>query len=183
MFDLILLVILVFGIFMGLNRGFILQFFHLIGFIGAFIIAALFYDDLAAELELWVPYQELSSHELWPDFLQGLPLETAFYTIISFALIFFAAKIVLQILAAMLDFVASIPLISSVNKVLGGVLGFLEVYLIVFVVLFVLALTPVELIQSWINNSSLALFMLEETPYFSSKLFELIQTYVVDQQG
>lgn len=180
MLDLILIIILLIGLFIGLNRGFILQFFHLIGFITAFIVAAIYYRDLAERLKLWIPYKELSDHEMWPDFLQTLPVETAFYSIVSFAILFFAVKIVLQIIATMLDFVAAIPLISSVNKILGALLGFLEIYLIVFILLFVFALTPIEWIQSLINNSGIALFMLEKTPYFSNKLFELIQTYVTE---
>ncbi|GAA0674269.1 hypothetical protein GCM10009535_61060 [Streptomyces thermocarboxydovorans] len=42
-----------------------------------------------------------------------------------------------------------------------------------FIVLYILALTPVAGIQSWINNSSIALGMLENTPYLSDKLKEL----------
>lgn len=183
MLDLILFILLLFGLFIGLNRGFILQFFHLIGFITAFIVAAMYYGKLAEELKLWIPYQELTNHELWPDFLQMLPVESAFYSIVSFAIIFFVVKIILQIIATMLDFVAAIPVIKSVNKILGAALGFLEIYLIAFVILFVLALTPVETIQTLINDSSIALFMLEKTPYFSDKLFELIQTYVMDNQN
>lgn len=183
MLNFILIIALLFGLFIGMNRGFILQVFHLIGFVAAFAIAVMYYDDLANELKLWIPYQELSSNELWPDFLQVLPVETAFYSIVSFALIFFVAKIILQIIATMLDFVASIPLIKSVNKSLGAILGFLEVYLIAFIVLYVLALAPVETIQTMLDDSSLAMFILEKTPYFSNKVFELLQTYVMEQVG
>ena len=179
MLDIILIILLLFGLFIGLNRGFILQLLHLIGYIAAFIVATIYYDDLADRLELWLPYQELTDG-VWADFLQMLPLELAFYSIVSFAIIFFAVKIILQIIATMLDFVASIPIIRTVNKSLGALLGFLEIYLIAFVILFVLALTPVEGIQTMINNSSIALFMVEKTPYFSDKLFELLQTYVVN---
>ena len=181
MLDIILIILFLFGLFIGLNRGFILQLLHLIGNIAAFIVATIYYDDLADRLELWLPYQELTTDGAWADFLQMLPLELAFYSIVSFAIIFFAVKIILQIIATMLDFVASIPIIRTVNKSLGAVLGFLEIYLISFVILFVLALTPVEGIQTMINNSSIALFMVEKTPYFSDKLFELLQTYVMKQ--
>lgn len=177
MLDIILILLLLFGLFIGLARGFILQLLHLIGFITAFVVAAIYYDDLADILELWLPYKEITKNA-WPEFLQALPLEMAFYSIVSFAIIFFAVKIVLQIIANMLDFVASIPLINIVNKLLGAVLGFLEVYLLAFIILFVLALTPVEGIQTAINNSSIALLVLEKTPYFSGKLFDLINTYV-----
>lgn len=177
MLDLILMILLLFGLFIGLNRGFILQLFHLIGFITAFIIAATYYDDLANRLELWIPYKELSEN-IWPEFLQGIPIEMAFYNIISFAVIFFAVRIILQIVASMLDFVAAIPLIKPVNKILGAVLGFVEIYLIAFILLYVLALTPIETVQSSINNSSLALLILEQTPYFSNKLFDLVKVYL-----
>lgn len=181
MLDLIIIILLIFGLFIGLNRGFILQLLHLIGFITAFILAAKYYDDLAVKLELWIPYREVSDQGKWAEFLQSLPLELSFYGIISFGIIFFAVKIVLQIVATMLDFVASIPLIRSVNKLLGAALGFVEVYLITFVILFILALAPVEFVLDAINNSSIALFMLEKTPYFSEKLFELITTYVMKE--
>ncbi|WP_405100700.1 CvpA family protein [Oceanobacillus sp. FSL H7-0719] len=177
MLDIILIVLLLFGLFIGLARGFILQLLHLVGFITAFVVAAIYYDDLAGMLELWLPYQEIKNNA-WADFLNALPLEMAFYSIVSFAIIFFAVKIILQIIANMLDFVASIPLINIVNKLSGAVLGLVEVYLIAFIILFVLALTPVEGIQTALNNSFIAMLMLEKTPYFSGKVFDLIQTYV-----
>ncbi|MFD2627951.1 CvpA family protein [Oceanobacillus kapialis] len=173
MFDLIILIILLFGLLIGLKRGFILQLFHLLGFIVALIAASLYYDDLGPQLTLWIPYPEMSDEGAWAGFLQSLPLESGFYNAIAFVLIFFAVRIILQIIASMLDFVASLPVLNSVNKALGAVLGFLEVYLLLFIVLYILALTPVAGIQSWINNSSIALGMLENTPYLSDKLKEL----------
>jgi uncharacterized membrane protein required for colicin V production len=67
-----------------------------------------------------------------------------------------------------------------VNKILGSVLGFIEVYLILFIILYILALTPLESIQTWINNSGVALFMLENTPYFSEKVQELWFNHIAD---
>ena len=49
MISILLLLILLFGFLRGLKRGFILQLFHLIGFIAAFIVAALYYDELGAK--------------------------------------------------------------------------------------------------------------------------------------
>ncbi|WP_067730656.1 CvpA family protein [Oceanobacillus damuensis] len=177
MLDLILILILIFGFLVGLKRGFILQLLHLTGFIAAFVVAVLYYDELGSRLALWIPYPELSDEGAWADFLQSLPLENAFYNAIAFAIIFLAVKIVLQIIASMLDFVASIPIISSVNKLLGAVLGFLEMYLILFIILYIMVLTPIEGIQNAVNNSSIALFVIEQTPYFSEKILDLWFTY------
>ncbi|WP_430784914.1 CvpA family protein [Virgibacillus flavescens] len=179
MVDIILLLLLLFGFFVGLKRGFILQLFHLIGFIAAFIVAALYYDQLAERLALWIPYPELPDSSEWAAFLDNLPLENAFYNAISFAIIFFAVKIVLQIIASMLDFVAELPVLHSVNKLLGGILGFVEIYLIIFIILYILALTPLSSIQSWVNDSGIAMLIVEHTPMFSEKLKELWFTNII----
>ncbi|MBP1968843.1 putative membrane protein required for colicin V production [Virgibacillus natechei] len=178
MFDLILIVLLILGFLIGLRRGFILQLFHLVGFVVAFIVAVLYYDVLGERISLWIPYPQISNDSAWAEFLQSLPLESGFYNAIAFAIIFFAVKILLQIIASMLDFVAYLPVLKSINKILGAVLGFLEIYLILFIVLYILALTPVEGIQSWINNSFIALFIIENTPYFSDKITDLWFTHV-----
>lgn len=174
MFNIIIIVLLLFGFLMGLRRGFILQLLHLLGFVAAFVVAVLYYNKLAPHLVLWIPYPELSSDGLWATFVQNLPLKAGFYNIIAFAIIFFATKILLQIIATMLDFVSDLPILNSVNKLLGSVLGFIEVYLIIFVILYVLTLAPVDFIQIRINDSSIALFIIEKTPLLSEKIQELL---------
>lgn len=180
MFNLVLLLFLMFGFFMGLKRGLILQILHLVGFIVAFAVAAMYCDDLGPKLALWIPYSELPE-STWASFLQTLPLEKGFYNAVAFVLIFIAVKIFMQIIASMLDFVASIPVINSVNKLLGAVLGFIEVYLIAFIILYILALTPVETVQGWITGSPIALFIVEQTPYFSGKILDLWFSFMEDK--
>lgn len=174
----ILIGLLIFGFLVGLKRGFILQAFHLLGFFVAFIVAIIYYDKLSPKLSLWIPYPELSGDSTWAVFIQSLPLENGFYNAISFAVIFFAVKIGMQILASMLDFVAALPILNSINRILGALLGFLEVYLLIFIVLFILALTPVASIQSWIDSSNVALFIIEKTPYLSEKIHSLWITHL-----
>lgn len=174
MLSIILIFLLIMGFFIGLKRGLILQLLHIAGFIIAFIVAVKYYITLGEQLKLWIPYPDLPDDNLWADFLQMLPLESAFYNIIAFAVIFFAVKIILQIIASMLDFVAALPILNSVNKLLGGALGVIEIYLLLFILLYILALTPLAQVQDWINQSPVALFILEQTPYFSSKLFDLL---------
>ncbi|GAA0601173.1 CvpA family protein [Virgibacillus siamensis] len=173
MVDLLLIIILIFGFLMGLKRGFVLQAFHLLGFITAFIIAAIYYNELSDRLALWIPYPELENSSVWADFLESMPLEAAFYNAVAFAIIFFAVKIIMQIIASMLDFVADLPVLHSVNKLLGAVLGFVEVYLIIFILLYILALTPLAQVQSWINDSWVALLIIEYTPFLSEKIMDL----------
>src|SRR5699024_4225838 len=173
MLNLILFVVLVFGFLMGLKRGFILQLLHLVGFIIAFVVAVAYYKPLAEKVSLFVPYPDLKGDSGWISFLDALPLEQGFYNAIAFAMIFFGVKIVLQIIATMLDFVAALPILSLVNRLLGAILGFIEVYLIVFVILFIAALTPLEFAQNWVSHSSIAQFIIEKTPILSKKIIDL----------
>ncbi len=173
MVNFIILLILAFGFFMGMKRGFILQLLHLLGFLIAFIVAVVYYKPLAEKVSLFIPYPDLQGDSGWISFLDALPLEQGFYNAIAFAIIFFGVKIILQIVATMLDFVAALPILSMVNRILGAILGFVEVYLIVFVLLFILALTPLGFAQNWINESSVAQFIIEHTPMLSKKIVDL----------
>ncbi len=100
-------------------------------------------------------------------------LENAYYRGIAFVMIFFAVKIVLQIIGSMLDFIAHLPLLKQFNKLAGGFLGFLEVYLILFIVLYIGALIPIESIQDGLHNSLLAEAIIKHTPILSQDIKEL----------
>ncbi|MDX8046647.1 CvpA family protein [Gracilibacillus sp. S3-1-1] len=170
MVNLILIFLLIMGVFIGLRRGFILQVLHLTGFIIAFIVASAYYADVASKLELWIPYPEMMTDASWAVFLETLPLEAAYYNVIAFGILFFVTKIVLQIVATMLDFVADLPILRVVNSWLGAVLGFVEVYLLIFIVLYIFALAPIANIQEYIEGSSIATTIIEHTPILSEKL-------------
>ncbi len=149
-----------------------MQVFHLTGFILSFILAVIFYKSLTPLLTMWIPYPEFGE-EGFGALFGSLPLETAFYNGISFVIIFFVAKVVLQIIANMLDFVADLPILHSFNGLLGAILGFIETYFIVFILLYFMALVPIESIQGYIEGSSIAQFMIEHTPLLSNQVKEL----------
>ncbi|MGD6816796.1 CvpA family protein [Metabacillus sp. 84] len=173
MLDLILAVVLLFGILTGLRRGFIMQLVHLTGFIAAYIVAYLYYDDLAPKLELWIPYPSMGEGQAAISFFTGGQLEEAYYRAIAFAILFFGTKIVTQIIGSMLDFVAMLPVLKHLNRWGGAILGFAEIYLIVFILLFAGGLLPMENVQNAMENSALANTIVHHTPYFSDKVNEL----------
>ncbi|GGM26971.1 putative transmembrane protein YshB [Paraliobacillus quinghaiensis] len=179
MTDIILIVLLILGILRGLKRGFILQAFHLIGFIVAFIVAVLYYDNLSNQLNMWIPYPGLPEGETWAVFLESLPLESAFYNAIAFAILFFVTKIIISIISSMLDFVAELPILHSVNRLLGAVLGLLETYFVMFVILYIAALLPVGFIQEAIEGSSIATLIIDNTPVLSEQIKSLWFEHVI----
>jgi uncharacterized membrane protein required for colicin V production len=178
MLDLILIIILLFGILIGLKRGFILQFVHLTGFIVSYIVAYQYFDDLAPKLKLWVPYPVTSEGSAIFSLLDGEDLEGAYYRAVAFVLLFIGTKIVMQIIGSMLDFVALLPILKQLNRWAGSILGFLESYLILFILLFIGALIPIEQLQVALDQSVLANLIVNHTPYFSDTVNELWVQYM-----
>lgn len=169
MLDLFILFILIIGFFVGLKRGFILQTIHMTGFIIAFIIAYIYYDQIAPKLTLWIPYPTFGGGELKLLF-DNPNIEDAYYRAIAFVAIFFAVRILLQIIGSMFDFVANLPVLKSLNVWAGGILGVVEVYLILFILLYVAALLPIGAIQSLLGDSFLANGIIQYTPIFSDQI-------------
>lgn len=173
MVDIILLLVLVIGFFIGFRRGFVLQIVYFAGFIAAYIVAYLFFDDLAPFLKLWVPMPPISEDSAMSLLMNTFDIEKVYYRAIAFVALFFGTKISLHIIGSMLDFLADLPLLRTVNGWLGGALGLVEVYLLMFIVLYLGTLTPIETIQTLMNESVVARGIVENTPVVSGKLKEL----------
>ena len=168
MLDLLILIILIVGILVGGRRGFVVQAIHMLGFIIATIVAWIYYKPLAQHFLLWIPYPGFAANTTSTLGLDGLDIDRTFYRVIAFAVIFFATKIVVQIIGSMLDFLKYLPVLGSLNRILGAVLGLLECYFLLFIALYVLALLPIEGLQAKLNGSIFTSFMLEHTPFLSS---------------
>lgn len=168
MLDLLLLVVFAISLAIGAKRGFVVQAVHLVSYVVALIVAFLYYKPLAQKFVLWIPYPGFTEDATMTLVLDSLDVDRTFYRAFAFAIIFFAVKIALQIVGSMFDFLAHLPVLSSVNYVLGAVLGFIETYLLLFIALYVLALVPLEGIQSWTDGSIITKLMLEHTPVISN---------------
>lgn len=173
MLDLMIIVLFIGGILVGLKRGLILQFIHLTGFIIAFIVAKMYMGELAEKLVLWIPYPSFNPSASVEMLFSSGNLEDAYYRGIAFVLVFFAVKIVLQVIGSMLDFIAHLPILKQFNSLAGGILGFIEVFLIAFIILYFAALVPIESVQNALHNSVLAESMVKHTPILSQDIKEL----------
>lgn len=171
MIDLILVLLLLGGFFIGIQRGLVLQIVHLTGFIVSLIVAYIFFDDLAPHLKLWIPYPNLDDGV--GLFMSVLNVEDIYYRGIAFAILFFGTKIAMHIIGSILNVFMSLPILRTINRWLGGVLGFLEIYLLVFIVLFVAAIIPHDSIQHAVQHSLVAQMMIKHTPFFSEYLQQL----------
>ncbi|WML46406.1 CvpA family protein [Neobacillus sp. PS3-40] len=178
MLDLAIIILLIMGFFIGLRRGFILQLIHLTGFIIAYVVANIYYVQLAPKLTLWIPYPNFGNNATLKLFTSNGNMEDSFYRAVAFVIIFFAVKILLQIIGTMLDFIAHLPILRLLNVWAGGFLGFCEVYLILFILLYIAALIPMDVVQHPLENSFLASEIVKHTPILSQHIKHLWIEYV-----
>ena len=178
MVDLIILILLFAGLVSGAKRGFVVQLIQMLGFIISIVVAYIYYKPLAEKLVLWIPYPSVDQNTTLKFAVEQLDLSQTFYQLLAFALIFFVVKFAIQILASLFDFLRYIPILGGLNRVLGGLLGIVEAYLLIFIVLYVLALIPLDGIQKYIDGSFLTTLILKYTPIISSAFQHLWFVYM-----
>ena len=164
MLDLFLLIVFVISLIIGAKRGLIVQLIHILSFVVALVVAIIYYKPLAEKFVLWIPYPGFTEGSTMTLVLDSLDVDRTFYRVFAFALIFFVVKIALQIVGSMFDFLTYLPVLSSLNHLLGAVLCFIEAYILLFIGLYVIALLPIESIQNIVDGSFITGLMLEHTP-------------------
>lgn len=173
MLSIILFFILIISFFIGFRRGLILQVIHLLGLVVSFVVAYLYYQEVASYIRLWIPFPQLSEEGGMGLLVEAFDMEMVYYNGIAFAALFFITKIIMQIIGSLFDFIAHLPILHFVNGWLGGILGFLEGLVVIVVLLHVAALVQVDMVQAILQGSSFAQMIFEYTPIISDELKEL----------
>lgn len=170
MLDLLILIFFISGLITGYRRGLIVQAIHMVGFIVALIVSFLYYKDLADKFVLWIPYPGVTAHSKLAFSVGELDLDLTFYHLLAFVVIFIVVKFGLQLFASMFDFLKFLPILGFVSKLIGAVLGLVEFYISIFLILYVAYLLPIDFIQTFIQKSVIAKTMFEHTPLLSEKV-------------
>lgn len=168
MLSIIIIVCLLMGFIVGFRRGLLLQIIHFVSMFASYIIAYLYYQPLAKKIYNYIPFMTIPE-DISKFIFHSIDLEQAYYNVVAFAIIFFATKIVLQIIISLFDILSNVPILKYVNKLLGAIFGVLEVYILLFVALYILAMVPHDTIQQKLKQSALATTIVEQTPILSSQ--------------
>ena len=166
MVDIIIVILLFLGIYLGHKRGLIMQLFYVGTMIIGLIVSMLFSTRLIP-----IPADVTTGLE---GVYAGLNIPTAYYRIVSFVVLFIVIRLIIQIIASALGVIRKLPLIKTTDRLLGGIFGFVEVYLLIFVVLYFVTVLP---LPEWkiaiFTNSTIPGFILENTPILSQQLIDL----------
>ncbi|GAA3320821.1 hypothetical protein GCM10020331_033380 [Ectobacillus funiculus] len=80
--------------------------------------------------------------------------------------VFLLQNLRFSLLGQLLNMIAQIPVLKQLNSLGGGVLGFVEVYIVLFIVILIGTLVPIQPLQSSLNASVLCQTIIDDTPVF-----------------
>ncbi|WJH34995.1 CvpA family protein [Paenibacillus sp. CC-CFT747] len=153
-----------FALVVGYRRGLIGQLVSLAGLILAYLAAYKYAGALAPVLAKWLPLEAFFSYKKYEYAVQSLRLEDYILRALAFALIFFAVKIALSVIGHVLNVIAQVPGLNSLNRWGGAALSFLEAALLFWVLVHVLSVVPSDPIQQAMARSRLATFVMDSLP-------------------
>ncbi len=159
--DIVIIIILLLGAFIGFRRGFTTQLLSLCGFIVVVMAAFLFKNPVSAYLYEHLPFFK------FPGILSGISVvNILMYEVIAFFIIFIVLlllfKVIMLVSHLFEKFLEATILLGLPSKILGAILGLLENYLVAFIVLYIVSLPFFNI--AIIKESKLRTSILENTP-------------------
>lgn len=169
MITIAILLFLLLGVYTGARRGLVLQLVHLVGYLVILIFAFWRYLPLSRLVEMYVPYPSFlpGNHLAIFSDAQALELDQSFYQLFSFIVIMAFGWLLVRIVTAVIKEVTHLPIIKQFNTAGGAILGFVFHYVTLFVVLYLLAMVPLDSVQRLFEGSSLAKLIVTQTPLIS----------------
>jgi len=163
--DIIILVFFVISVYSGFRKGVVNSIVTLVGTIAVFILS--FY--LKTPVSIFM-YEHLPFFSLNGIFENITVINILIYEGISFLLTFLVLSILVKILARVTGLIdkvlGKLVLLGLPSKILGGVVGLLQGYLLIFLVLF--AISSFTKPSNYIEKSKVSYFILTKTPVLSS---------------
>lgn len=136
--DIVIVIFLLFGAFLGFKRGFTKQLVSSIGFILVVILAFILKNPISEFL-----YQNLPFFKFGGIFKGVTVLNIVIYEVIAFLLVLSILMIGLRILllaTSIFEKVLNMTIILGIpSKIMGAILGVIEYYVVVFIILYILS--------------------------------------------
>ena len=172
--DLIIIILIFLGAIIGYKNGVIKELTKFLGLFIVIIIAFILKDKL-----MILMYENLPFFNFF-GLIRGLDaINILFYQLISFLVIFIALMFLLKVIVVITGLVEVLikmtVFLSFPSKLLGALVGALEFYVYIFIVLFVLNMPILNL--SYVNDSMFGNKILKETPVLSDLVDDTVSVY------
>lgn len=159
--DACIILLLALGFVIGFKRGFTKSIAKSAGFVLVIILAFILKNPLSEYM-----YQNLPFLSFWGIFKGVTVLNILLYEVIAFLVILALLSIILKMVifaTSIFEKILNMTIILGIpSKILGAVVGLIEYYVIVFVILFVVSLPMFEI--DFVADSKLKMPILSNTP-------------------
>jgi len=166
--SLIILAILIFGFRRGYRRGLVLQVLTTIGYLVVWIVARVGAKPLAAGIGQFVGNLSLDSSV---SAVAASQSSSFFLNGLAFSAILTVGYFIVHRVAYGLNKVTWLPVIHQVNSLAGGLINLVIRYVVIFLTLNLLILVPISGFQSSYQSSSVAQWIVKQTPVLSKRVF------------
>lgn len=175
MLSLLIIIIFLYAFYAGARRGWLLETFYAVGFFFSFLFASLLYSRLGPHLELLVPYPSASQNSNFTFFNHhvGLSLSHAFYAGVAFLIILAIGWMITRFLGMFVYQWTFVPEANDVNWLTGGVIATLVTYVGLFLILYLLAMIPIDGLQNALKHSFVAKMMIRYSPFLTHHITQL----------
>ena len=172
--DVIIILLILMGAIVGFKNGAIKEGTKFIGVFVVIIISFILKDKLMVIL-----YENLPFFDFF-GLIKGIDaINVLFYQLVSFLVIFVALMFVLKVLivvTGIIEWLLKMTVFLSIpSKILGILVGALEYYVYLFIVLYILNMPIFGL--TLVNESKLGTAMLENTPILSDMVDDTVEVY------
>lgn len=175
--DTVIVLFILMGAIVGMKRGVIKQGVMTIGMVLVVVLSFILKNPVSALMYKYMPFVSFNG------ILENLSvLNILLYEVIAFAIVFgllSAILIMLIKISSILERLIKITVILAIpSKILGFILGAVEYYLVVFIILFILSQPTFKTYElDFINESKLKPIILEKTPVISDLTSKTIETF------
>ncbi|MQS76542.1 CvpA family protein [Companilactobacillus halodurans] len=175
MLSLLLILLLIYGFYIGARRGLAMETFYAVGYVVFFALALVSFKFLGPKFEMLVPYPSanLGSEFAFFSTKVGMELDNAFYRAFAFIFVCFIGWIIMRFLGLYFKKLTYFPMYNDINVLSGGIIAFVVTYVSIFMVLLLLAMIPVVGIQHALQHSFVASTMIKSTPVLTGLLSHL----------
>lgn len=183
--DAIILLIILLGGVIGFKEGVIKKLTSVVGLVIVIVLSFILKNKLSV-----IFYENLPFFNLWGAFKGIQVLNILFYEMLAFVIIASVLTIVYRLilgLTGILEKVLKATVILSIpSKILGFIVGLIENYIWVYLILFILTLPVINLKE--VYESKTAVFIMEKTPILSKYTNKTLDIYndlyaIIDSEG
>ena len=172
--DIIILIALAFGAVGGFKAGVIKKTADFVGIFLVIILSFYLKNYLSVIMYENLPFINFGG------FIKGIEaINILFYEVLAFIIVFSLLMLILKIVLMLTGLIEKIlkatVILSIPSKILGIVVGAIEMYVYVFLILVVITLSIINV--PYVRDSKVSSFILNNTPILSSVSEEMVDTY------